>query len=311
MEDYGLPQDAIEILKLDEKRANRIAKLAWLLVYLLAATGVAYCLLSMDNQASIWSAIGCALLNGIWIYPVVVEIFLSTVLEKIIHSIKAKSEIYQAYCDYLDDLHAYWYWEELTNLRYWHSLDGHQFEDAVATVFRRAGFVAAVSKHGGDGGVDIILEKDNARIAVQCKACQASIGPSVARDFYGTMLHFGFEKGIIVSRSGFTKGVYEFVQNKPITVMDLDGILRIDSKRLQLAGKANRQTAVGIHTHYTASIIKKVEHKDGNMYLVLANGGEYVYYNFPLSVFCEFMNADSLDVYFYERIEKEYPYYQR
>lgn len=46
----------------------------------------------------------------------------------------------------------------------------------------------------------------------------------MARDLYGTIQHFGYNRGILVSLNGFTKGVYTFVQGKNIelvTVHDL------------------------------------------------------------------------------------------
>lgn len=55
-------------------------------------------------------------------------------------------------------------------------MGGHQFENAVANLFRNIGFTATVSKSGGDGGVDIVLEKGARRIAVQCKRYKNSVG---------------------------------------------------------------------------------------------------------------------------------------
>ena len=101
--------------------------------------------------------------------------------------------LYAKYLRYKNAKKAYLYWSLTCTLDYWMSLDGHQFEDEVASVFRRNGYKATVSKQGGDGGIDIILEKDGVKTAVQCKAHKSLIGPSVARDLLGTMIHFGFK----------------------------------------------------------------------------------------------------------------------
>ena len=42
---------------------------------------------------------------------------------------------------------------------WWWTLDGWQFEQEVAKVFRMYGYKATVTKGSGDGGVDIILKK--------------------------------------------------------------------------------------------------------------------------------------------------------
>ena len=50
------------------------------------------------------------------------------------------------------------YWDEA---QFWLGLSGLQFEQEVADVFRRNGFRAEVTPASGDGGVDIIMHKDN------------------------------------------------------------------------------------------------------------------------------------------------------
>ena len=230
LEDYGLPQDTEEILNSEEKRAEKTSSLVLLGLYILGFC-IVTCLIFFipDYDGTIWTAAGASLFTYGWMAILGHEVFLSGIVDKIIKRILARSEMRKTHMRYLDDLYAYWYWQEMARLDFWMSLTGHQFEDAVAAVFRRAGYDAKVSKHGGDGGVDIVLQKEGKRIAVQCKAHKTPIGPSVARDLLGTMAPFGFDEGIIASRSGFTGGVYEFTQDKRIALMDLAAILKMDS----------------------------------------------------------------------------------
>ena len=140
---------------------------------------------------------------------------------------KCKVEYEDNYNRFLDDSRAFVYWDTMQHYNYWNSLDGHSFERAVAALYRSLGFDAVVSKEGGDGGVDILLKKDDDDIVVQCKAHSKAVTPTVARDLYGTMVGNNYSKGIIVSKNGFTKGVYEFVKGKNIELVDLDMLLRI------------------------------------------------------------------------------------
>ena len=128
---------------------------------------------------------------------------------------------------YLKDEEAYSYWVTLRDYSYWDSLDGHAFERAVAALYRRLGYSAEVSKAGGDGGIDLLLRKDGETIAVQCKAHSKAVAPAVARDLYGTMNANNYSKGMIVSKNGFTKGVYEFVKGKDIRLIDLATLLKM------------------------------------------------------------------------------------
>ncbi|ADL36461.1 restriction endonuclease family protein (plasmid) [Butyrivibrio proteoclasticus B316] len=131
------------------------------------------------------------------------------------------------YKKYEDALLAYEYWQNINSVAFWDSLDGHAFERKVADLYRKYGYDAAVSKEGGDGGIDIVLTKGEERIAVQCKAHKKAVAPAVARDLYGTMTSGGFKKGMIVSKNGFTKGVYEFIKDKDITLVDMDGLIKM------------------------------------------------------------------------------------
>ncbi len=129
------------------------------------------------------------------------------------------------YNRYKDDLRAYEYWQNLSRIEFWDSLDGHAFEQAVARLYRKLGYQADVSKAGGDGGIDIILTRKNESIAVQCKVHKKPVGPRVARDLYGTMIGNGFKHGMLISKTGFTKGVFEFVKDKNIALLDLNELI--------------------------------------------------------------------------------------
>lgn len=55
---------------------------------------------------------------------------------------------------------------ELTELR---QIDPFEFEEYVADRFRDKGYECYVTSSTGDFGVDVIAEKDNEKIAIQCK----------------------------------------------------------------------------------------------------------------------------------------------
>jgi hypothetical protein len=135
----------------------------------------------------------------------------------ILIEISFKSELKQlnAYNSKLENYNAllrkYESWMNKTDENFWRSLSGRVFEIEMAELFRNMGYLAELSAQGGDGGIDIILRKDKEEIIVQCKAHKKAIGPSVARDLYGTMHHHGATSAILACTGGFTKGVHEYV----------------------------------------------------------------------------------------------------
>ncbi len=140
---------------------------------------------------------------------------------------KVTTQYDEKYKKYEDALLAYNYWQNVNSVDFWDSLDGHAFERKVADLYKKHGYDAVVSKEGGDGGIDIVLTKGEERIAVQCKAHKKAVAPAVARDLFGTMTSGGYKKGMIVSKNGFTKGVYDFVKDKDIELVDMDALIKM------------------------------------------------------------------------------------
>jgi len=134
----------------------------------------------------------------------------------------------QRYRKALEQFRAWWL---RTQKEFWLSLSGLSFEHELAAVFRRAGYKAEVTKASDDKGVDIWL--DGGREIVQCKAHGKPVGPGVARELYGTLLHFRAARATLASVSGFTKGVYDYVRDKPINLMGLEEIIALQEKGVE------------------------------------------------------------------------------
>jgi hypothetical protein len=113
-----------------------------------------------------------------------------------------------------------YYNEEIKKLKreFWLALNGYEFEREVAHVFERMGYKARVTPKSGDGGIDIILEKDACRFAVQCKHHSKPVGPSPVRELMGVVASQRFDGGIFVSLNGFSQTVYDEVSNSSIHI---------------------------------------------------------------------------------------------
>ncbi|MEU4235659.1 restriction endonuclease [Nonomuraea sp. NPDC026600] len=103
-------------------------------------------------------------------------------------------------------------------------MDPLQFEVLVAELFAAMGFQTETTVRSGDGGVDVVATDPDpirgGRIIIQAKRYSATIQPSVVRDLYGTLVHEGASKGILITTSGFGPGSREFAENKPLTLID-------------------------------------------------------------------------------------------
>lgn len=111
---------------------------------------------------------------------------------------------------------------------WWWSLDGWEFEEEVARVFELNGYKTKVTKKSGDGGIDIIMYKNNYKYAVQCKHYQDEVPVEPIRALNGVKDDFGADILIIVASSGITKAGHDFIANKPyIKLMTLNDIIEM------------------------------------------------------------------------------------
>lgn len=111
---------------------------------------------------------------------------------------------------------------------WWWELDGWEFEEEVAEIFRLNGYRAEVTKKTSDGGVDLILYKDKEKTIVQCKHYKNPVGVSVARELNGLKDDFRASKLILVASSGATNSALSFISNKPyFKILDLEDIIRM------------------------------------------------------------------------------------
>ncbi|WP_404353642.1 restriction endonuclease [Exiguobacterium aurantiacum] len=120
--------------------------------------------------------------------------------------------------------------EETTNLA---SMDWQDFEHLIREIFEKE-----FSKNGGevritqasrDGGVDAIaFDPDPLRggkIVIQAKRYTNTVGVSAVRDLYGTVINEGAVKGILVSTADYGPDAYNFVKDKPLTLLNGSNLL--------------------------------------------------------------------------------------
>lgn len=220
LSEFGLREDVEDYLRqLDEESVSSQKSIRSAVLWILAVSAFFFSVWTIDDLAE---AIGIYLVVGLypffWMWGWATDIS------------PKMTDMHRQYEEYKGQLRYYNYWLRKKSKNYWNRMSGHSFELAVANLFRSIGYSADVSKRGGDGGVDIVLQKNNRHIAVQCKRYKNVVGPHVVRDLWGTMDSLGYSEGCVVTTTGFSKGVKEFVKGKKIYLIDLNDILRTVSE---------------------------------------------------------------------------------
>ncbi|MEV4611981.1 restriction endonuclease [Kitasatospora sp. NPDC049258] len=103
-------------------------------------------------------------------------------------------------------------------------MDPLVFEELVAELFRRRGFVTRTTARSGDQGVDVVAEDPDpitgGQIVIQAKRYRGRVDPTAVRDLDATRVHHGANKGILVTTATFGKGSRDWVKGKPLTLVD-------------------------------------------------------------------------------------------
>jgi len=110
-----------------------------------------------------------------------------------------------------------------------HSIDWFQFEKLVALTYRKLGYM--VTRRGGanpDGGIDLLIEKEGQRTAVQCKHWKAwKVGVKAVREFLGALTDAGIQKGIFITLRGYSSEARQLAEKHGIEIVDELGLTKL------------------------------------------------------------------------------------
>lgn len=100
------------------------------------------------------------------------------------------------------------------------SIDWFQFEMLVGLLYRKLGYT--VTRRGGanpDGGIDLVIEKDGQRSAIQCKQWKTwNVGVKAVREFLGALTDAGIQKGIFITLCGYTGEARQLAEKHGIEI---------------------------------------------------------------------------------------------
>jgi Restriction endonuclease len=118
------------------------------------------------------------------------------------------------------------------------AIDWEDFEHLVAQIleweFLKNGVEVRVTRASRDRGVDAILfDPDPLRggkFVVQAKRYTKTVDVSAVRDLYGTVMNEGANRGILITTASYGPDSYDFVKDKPISLVDGQNLLLLLQK---------------------------------------------------------------------------------
>lgn len=228
--DFDLKPDRVDHLRVSRRRCGRICHLLSILVVFLlwllfVSDGEVSTLTTIDDPGPFAYVWGTFL--GLFVVTVIGSILFG-ILQGVWEVIGCPTiSVFRRLASYESALATFRGDQERQRAQLWTNLSGLRFEDELARLYRRLGYVVHQTPASGDGGIDLIIHTEGGETIVQCKRHAAPVGVAAARELYGTLVSSKRERAVLASTSGFTRGTVHFSRDKPIELLDLDGILRM------------------------------------------------------------------------------------
>lgn len=196
--------DLGDLVKTIDNKAKKILHIIYPVLSLLVFLLILYISYSISNEKNLSEIIGYFIVLTL-IFGAISFIIINSISQKIAILLTAKLDEYKKLVNYLSSKFLGY----KNGLEYWQNLSWQNFEKEVAKRLQGFGYDAINTKLSGDEGVDIVINNQNKKFIIQCKAMQNKIGPSFVRDFVGAMNIQAAQGGMIVSTNGFSKGALE------------------------------------------------------------------------------------------------------
>lgn len=144
---------------------------------------------------------------------------------------RATNPEYKRYLEYKSALEAHRKAAAYADRLFWLNLSGEDFEKQLARVLREADCQVSLTPRTGDQGIDLVIKHKGKTYLIQCKAHASPVGPSAARELYGTLMANKADGAILATLTGWTQGTANFVSGKPLALWNLAHVLNIQEHK--------------------------------------------------------------------------------
>jgi restriction system protein len=94
-----------------------------------------------------------------------------------------------------------------------------EFETFCAEELRRAGWAARVTRQGRDQGVDVVAEKDDVRVVIQCKLYARPVGNKAVQEAVAAKAHEQASYSIVVTNSSYTLAAKQLARTNGVQLL--------------------------------------------------------------------------------------------
>lgn len=98
-------------------------------------------------------------------------------------------------------------------------VDGHEFEQWVATSLGKFGWKAEVTSGSGDQGIDVIATNGTHEIGIQCKLYSSSVGNKAVQEAIAGKLYYQLPHAAVLSNAQFTQSAKDLARMSGVILL--------------------------------------------------------------------------------------------
>lgn len=153
-------------------------------------------------------------------------------MEDYLRSLRSAESTIFNWLERMEDRERDVYDEILANVNkykeYGTSLDGFQFENDMADILLKNGFVdVQVTQKSGDYGADITATKDEVKYVIQCKYYASAVGIKAVQESYSAKDFYNAHVAVVATNNIFTKAAITLAEQLNVILWDCEDVARM------------------------------------------------------------------------------------
>lgn len=122
-------------------------------------------------------------------------------------------------------------WYRFMSMKRVDVMEGTEFEEYLAYLFRRDGYRVRLTKASSDFGADLILYREEEKIAVQAKRYGKPVGVAAVQQVLAARQFYECSGAMVVTNTSFTRQAKQLAAVSEVTLLDRDDLLVLMGKK--------------------------------------------------------------------------------
>jgi HJR/Mrr/RecB family endonuclease len=118
----------------------------------------------------------------------------------------------------------------LADFRWHENISPREFERCCADYLSLKGWRSFTTKGSGDQGIDVLAEKNDIRLVLQCKKYGKPVGNKAVQEAFAAKAHAGATVAAVVSNQGYTRAARELAESTGVMLLHFTELRNIEAR---------------------------------------------------------------------------------